>query len=741
MAQTSNKAKRIIEKFVYAHQNREKIFLERHDRNEFYHTDVESTLSQLTEYQQKTVKDSYNIPISTKLSYPIIEQMISFLTGPKPQPRLVSSSNNTKEFTETMTKAFFGVWSESKADEELKKAIKDALVVGSGFIRARKNNFFEESTFNNVVKQLPWNTVYIDPQSREADFRDAEFMCVAEVMTKSKAEKQYDVKVIVEDGQEYPHNIFVRMPDIEVRDYWAITGPRNDMDNKWVIVLEYFEKVDNNVYISSDGQVSGDKPTPIEIDNPDKIALKAQIGTMYQVKQELENGIKESVNDTDQLQGQDQFANAQEFNESTQVTAQGQEEQQQLTQQLQELNNQIKQLEVRFAQMPSKVTRYKMETVKGDTVNVESYEMIRKKQIKRTLLVNDKIIEEETLISNRYPIHHIYIDHNGSPNKTYGMIHKIKDLVQAMNKFWSVMLYDVMSNSSKKVLYPEGSIHDQSDVERQWSKPGASWIKYIPDPQLPNGGAPIIQEGSPLNQTYPQIIEMLRQLVEYVTGIHGVMQGSNNGASSTFGGIQAQQNFGTQRIKLYARNIESCLSELAYSVIIHLQHYAPTDKVLTYFDDNKDSKELQIFSDWKDIQFKVKVDITNSLPTQKQAAVQLLGMITQTTQDPQVAKLLTELMLQYMDMPEGTEILTKINTIEQLQQQLAQMQEQLQQSEGLNKTLQHNLNQSKASSEIDVEKEKIKGDLKAEASAISAQMQPEEEQQEQQEPKQDEELF
>jgi hypothetical protein len=215
---------------------------------------------------------------------------------------------------------------------------------------------------------------------------------------------------------------------------------------------------------------------------------------------------------------------------------------------------------------------------------------------------------------------------------------------------------------------------------------------------------------------------MLKQLVEYVTGIHGIMQGNNNGATSTFGGIQSLQNFGTQRIKLYSRNIENALSDLAYTTVTYLQHYAPVDKVLTYFDDNGDSSEIRILNDFKDVQFKVRVDITNSLPTQRQAAVQLLGNITQTTQDPQVGKLLTELMLQYMDMPEGNEILKKINTVENLQAQLQQLQTQLEQSDSLNKTLEHNLNQVKTSNQSQVEAEKAKGDIKAEKAKAVAEI-------------------
>lgn len=723
----SKKVKRLLDLFMSAHANSRKVFEERHKRQEFYYNDVEGTLSQLTDSQKEFVEANTGIPISTKLSYPIIEQIISFLTGPKPFPKLISSSNITEDFTKSMSAAFFGVWYESKANEEMKKAIKDAVVVGSGYNRIRKNNFFEETTFNVVVKNIPWHTVFVDPQSREADFRDAEYICVAEVMTKAKAEKQYDIKINNTDGQEYPHNLFISAPDIQVKEYWSITSSTETAAEKWVIVLEVFEKIENNVYISENGDMSSDRPKPIEIPNPEKEALKQQLMEMTSARTELKQQLKETSQDTDSLQSQDQFQSTEEVQEHGAVNQELQQEGSEQQEQIKQLNGQIKEINVAINQMPDKVPAYEMDTVKNEKAIIRDYDIIKKKHIRRTLLVNDKIVEEETVISNKYPIHHFYIDHNGSPNKTYGIIHKIHDLVKAMNKFWSAMIHDVMSNNNKKILYPTGAFLENSDVERTWNLPAGAFIEYMPDNSLANDGLPTIIEPSPINPAYPHLLEMLRSLIEYVTGINGIMQGNNNGANSTFGGIQSLQNFGTQRIKLYARNIEDGLSDMAYNIVTYLQHFAPTDKVLTYFDENNDGQEVQMLNDFKDVQFKVRVDITNSLPTQRQAAVQMLGMIAQTAQDPYVQKLLTELMLKNMDMPEGTDIQQKLNTIEQMSQQLQQQEEQIKQKDGTIQALEHNLTQSKASAKVAQQQEKAIGNIKAKEAEVKAGMEPQEE--------------
>lgn len=699
-------SKRILDKFMFAYTNRQSVFSIRHERNDFYHNDVEGTLSQLTDYQKSFITNSYNIPISTKITYPIIEQMLSFLTGSKPFPRLISSDDKTKEFTETMTKAFYGVWYESKADNELKLAIQDALVTGSGFIRTRKNNFFEESTFNTLVERVPWWSVFVDPQSIEADFSDAEFIAVARVLTKKKAEKEYGIKIENIEGQEYPSNLFSRMSNIELKEYWGINGSRGREDENWVVVIEMFEKVNNNVYISDNGEVGNEKPKPIEIANPEKIKVGQQLQALLQAYEQLKVSVASASQDTEKLEEQEHFNDVSDYNETVETQQATDQQAKQQLQQLQQLQKQILDVQVRYAQLPEKIPAYKMINIREEEIVTLDFEVIKKKQIKCTLLVNEKIVEKYVLATTKYPIHHIYIDHNGSPNKTYGIVHKIKDMVMAMNKLWSAMLYDVMSNNNRKVMYPEGSIAENSDIERKWNTPGGVFIKYIPDPSDKNGGMPTVIEPSPLNSTYPVLLQSLQQLIEYVTGIQGVMMGDNTGGSRTFGGIQSLQNFGTQRIKLYARNIENVLTDLAFNIVTHLQQYAPKDKVLLYFDDNQDMQEIKMLSDFRDIEFKVRVDITNSLPTQRQAAVQLLGMIAQTTSDPQIAKLYTEMMLKYMDMPESNEVLEKVNIITQMQQQLAQLQGQLQQTQGLNEALQHNMNEMKASKEIEEAKQK-----------------------------------
>lgn len=680
---------------------------------EFYFNDVESSLSQFTQKQKNEIDRAYKIPVSTKISYPIIEQMIAFLTGNKPFPRLIAPTDAQANWTETYSKGYAGVWYESKADRELKLALRDMLVVGSGFLRARTNSFFNETTFNVVLEYVDWHSVYVDPKSKKEDFSDAERICIQKSMPKGKAEKEYNIKISDNNLFDDPSG-FTAPSDND--DYVAITdGSSTSNDKKIVWIREWFEKVETNIYIGDDRYVSLKKPKQILIPNEDKLKLKELIDKTVQGQQEdsrLQNeigqakqsGVPESFTE-EGLDDQDEYNNIAE-------NVQGQFQGQQTVS-----PEQLTQMQTAYAKMPNKVPAFKLIDELGNEHLVRSITKIKDKKIKRLLIVGNQIIEEEVLNFDRYPLIHFTISHLRSPNKTYGVIHYIMDLVKAMNKFWSMMIYEMQVNNSRKVLYPQGAIIDKTKVESDWAKPN-SWIEYVSNPSLPDGGMPTILEPSPLNQASQAIVSSLLQLVEYITGIYGVIQGNQNEAPNTFGATQSLQTFGTQRVKLYSRGLEPPLEDLAYAVISYLHLYAPRDKYLTYFNSDNQQDQVMFLDDGVDLQFKCRVELSNSLPTIRTMTAQLIGMVSAQTKNPYVADFLTKYMLKILDLPEGKELSEQIDVIKQMEQQISQLQQQLQASDQRGKALENNLYQKELAHKVDLEAEKQKSAIR-ETSAIA----------------------
>jgi hypothetical protein len=366
-----------------------------------------------------------------------------------------------------------------------------------------------------------------------------------------------------------------------------------------------------------------------------------------------------------------------------------------------DIQNQITTLIIERNNLPDKISAF--EFIGADDRKIVSYELnrIKKKFIKQTLIIGDQIINEEYLPTELYPIIHFVKSHAGHPYKTYGDIHLIKDIVKAMNKFWSMLIYDMQVNNNRKVLYPKGSIQESSLIESLWSRPGA-WIQYNPDPSLPNGGRPDVIEPSGMNQSIQFVLQNLLQLAEYITGIFGVMQGNSNEAPSTFGATQSLQSFGTQRIKLASRSIESSYKDMMLVLTSYIQKYAPRDKVIKYFDANNDMQEVNLMANNEDFQFKVRVDFVNQLPTVRQMMANMLTSIARNSGNPQLQEILTKLSIDLLDLPKSKEIGERMDITKNMQAQITQLEQQIQDLIGQNRALTNNMQQQQVKQKIEL---------------------------------------
>jgi len=662
-----------------------------------YFSDVEGTRTQLNKKQLDEVKKKYDIPISTKLSWAIIEQMLSFLTGAKPYPRLIASSSQevSKDFAIAYEKAVEAMWYESRMNRQLTDQIRDGLVTGLGWILIRPNDFYAESTFGVVGEYIDWRYVLVDPHSKKPDFSDAEMICIAEYLPSYKIEKQLGIRMSKEIG-DYWTDLNVVPYDSSETDNFTAPNRYNhahmpDNQDKYVYLWkrQYFKKIIKTVYVTEEGNVAKNRPTPIEVDNPEKIALGQMIEQMMMAAAQLSQQgdiVAQSHMQTEEVaQTGGPPGPAQET--MSQMQAQ--------TDQMNQLNMQLQQAQLAFADMPDKVTHYLYEPVSvdalpkkgpGTTTEMEaalkdkritpSYRKVRRKVIESIVMAGNKIVDKQILPVDEYPIIPFNISHARSPRKNYGIMHYIKDIVKAMNKFWSLMIYDMQTNANRKVLYPKGAVINPAKVETQWAKPNA-WIEYEPDASLPNGGAPTVLEPAPLNPAITNVMVLLQQLLEYSTGISAIVQGQNTPNSpmpDSFGGIQAYQSFGTQRIKLYSRSLQDTLERMIYVIASYLAAYAPKEKIIQYLDEDGNAQELELFEPSTDMRFKVRMNLQSNLPTQRAQAAQLLGIVSGQTQNPVVADLLTKYMLDYLDMPESRKMSEEVDLVKNMQSQLEQFQ-------------------------------------------------------------------
>lgn len=704
--------------FVKMVGNRANVVMHRKEDEDRFFSDVDGTRTQFTAKQLDEIRANYDIPISTKISYAIIEQILAFLSGSKPYPRLIAPSEapESKKFTELYEQAHNAVWYESKGNDRLAASFRDMLVTGSGYMHTRRNNFFGESTFNVINEWVPWVDVLVDPASREPDFSDAEMMCIAKVMPITKAEKEYDINLTDEDYISAMTGLFSVGGQSSINDPYLFptsvtTGGYGEFRNdRYCWTRLFYEKKEVGIYISENGDLATERPKPTMVPNPEKIALEEQINAMAAQLQQAAEGFEESAEAS--AQAQQDVQTSQDPSQALGTQEQVEQANQAHEQETQAMLQQFQQMQAVYQQLPDNIPAYIMTTLGKDKDNksvvktVFKVERIKRKQIIRVLMVGRHILEKEILPCQEFPLVHFCLSHNRSPNKTYGISHYIKDIEKAMNKFWAAMVYDVSLNSHQKLIAPTNSIQNIPQWESKWARPGAI-LEYEPQPELKDSGIPQIVPATPLDQARVQLITMLINLAEYITGIFGVIQGNGSNAPDTFGGMSSLQNFGTQRVKLYGRHVESSLAQLALSTIEYLQAYAPKNQILTYFDGNDSPQEIKILEGGSDLKFKVRVNIANNMPTARHLAAQLIATIGGQTSNPQVADLLTQYALKVMDVPEADEILAAMDVIKNLQSQLQQTQASLEEQTNRNKALENQNYQQHLSSNINAAKKDV----------------------------------
>jgi len=160
--------------------------------------------------------------------------------------------------------------------------------------------------------------------------------------------------------------------------------------------------------------------------------------------------------------------------------------------------------------MPDEVPAFEFE-LEGKEATAISLNTVRniKKRIQYTLMVGQTILEKKILPCDKYPIINFPFVHFGSPNRVFGNIHYIIDIVKAMNKYISEIMFDIAVNGHRKGFINERSILDTVTFEDDWAQPG-KLIKLRTVPDDPNGGMPQILEPSPINQSITYMLEYFK---------------------------------------------------------------------------------------------------------------------------------------------------------------------------------------------------------------------------------------
>ena len=274
-------------------------------------------------------------------------------------------------------------------------------------------------------------------------------------------------------------------------------------------------------------------------------------------------------------------------------------------------------------------------------------------------------------------------------------------------------------------MYEEGSI-DTDTWEKYSSSPGAL-LPIRPGVERPTPVMP-----APLSSAFFQIVQEGKSDMEYLAGIYSSMMGDSGGASETYRGMLALDEYGTRRIKQWMNtSIEPALKQLGICVIQYAQATYTAHKTFrivqpSAIQEGKESEiNIPIYNDMGEsigksmdveaIKYDIKVIAGSTLPVNRWAYLEELKSLMEMGVVDDIA------VLAETDIKNKENIVKRKSMYSQLQSQVQQLSEALKDKEGTIETLERQLVQAgikqkvmQADVEINKKKEEVKSGISKE---------------------------
>lgn len=155
----------------------------------------------------------------------------------------------------------------------------------------------------------------------------------------------------------------------------------------------------------------------------------------------------------------------------------------------------------------------------------------------------------------------------------YGRMWYIYSPQRAVNKYFISTLLNMSLLNSTRILAEEDSIINEDQWIRSSSQPGAILKYRLPSPGFSK--APEIVKPTPFDQTGLLLPKFLVYIMEYVSGMFGIMQGDASKAPDVFSTVASLQAAGGAKIKRRQGDIDVFLSKVGKVQAEMYQNYAP----------------------------------------------------------------------------------------------------------------------------------------------------------------------
>ena len=352
--------------------------------------------------------------------------------------------------------------------------------------------------------------------------------------------------------------------------------------------------------------------------------------------------------------------------------------------------------------------------------NIYTYVEIPQTRIKLTASLGQVLLYETILDTDTFPIVPIPNIWTNTPYPKSD-VNKVKDMQRLLNKLFSLALSHAQTAAGLKLMIPQGSVEDISQIEKDWANPNAV-IEYDP-----TYGEPHLAQPQPLSGEFYALINQVERYIDLNFGVPELLQGMKQGAPNSVRGTMLLAQMGEGRGASKLRDIEMSLQQLG-KVLYQMSkgHYTfeksfrivqPNNDITEFtinnrLYDDKSNELIKIKNDITSGQFDVRIVAGSTMPNNKYAEYQMymeayqLGLIDKVE------------ALKKTEIYDKEGVLSRTGEVQQLQGIIQQLQDQVKALSGDLQTAQR----ESVSDRKRVEVEKFKSKLTTSKSGIESQL-------------------
>ena len=614
---------------------------------------------QWTEEQETVLKARGQAPIVVNRVHPAVEAAKSMMSANRPSFRVAPREDSDNKVAQVLSSLLAYMYDISDGRTVVRQMIDDYYVMGLGYIHVYQDPMMDMGKGEVCIHDVDPLDVYVDPNSRDKFFEDAENIIISRLFTREQAANLYPM-----------YDKAIKNADNNTADFdhdRPETGRANDMATHFP---EDVDRTHNTEYLRGYERYYKTVVDRYRIYEPfskkEHLLNEEEFAKYVQQPAWIMNGqvITDQQQATQMMAQFEQIRKQHETSMAANMNSMGLDET----------------AEVPMPPQPMEVEELLFgELIERRLINVVTVQV---KRVQMCVIMGDKHLYSRELPIEKYPIVPFMSLHTRTPYPQSD-VRMIKGLQEYINKMRSLIVAHATTSTNTKILVPEGSV-DMDEFEQKWAQPG------VAIPYDPTDGAPMPVQPSPLPNELYSGEQVAKQDIDHQLGLYEMMMGNSQVAPQTYKATISIDEFGQRKMKSKLADIEAGLVRVGEIAIPLMQQLYAVEKTFRIVQPNNSmneyvinkklvddkSGEIKIFNDITVGKYDVLVVTGSTLPSNRYAELEFYMEAYKNGLVDRVE------VLKKTEIFDKEGVMQRFDYITQLEQQLEQATEQIKDLEG-----------------------------------------------------------